>query len=471
MKKIDFSFVIFNDDVNKLQFFTGIDVIMTIIWLIICLSICFYIKSLNSEKEHYAYFMRNFYFKLFFALVFAFYYILFISGGDSIAFWDSSLRLTNLLYESPKYYFQEWGQYVGTPGYVSHFTFKTGMPPGWIAREAEGYYTSKIISVFNPLTMGSYMADTVIFAFISSLASFKLYDFIVSFGTHDYKKLATYFLLVPSLAFWCSGLSKDTIITICLYYAIPLFYNLLFGKNKFNLLNLLFLILFANILVNVRSFMLLTLIGPFFFAFNVRILNSYIQNKFAKRLANLIILGIGFGFMSYYFGGESAQKYLTEAEVTQKDFQNNPIYTGKKYDLGNIEFTPTGMLKAMPMAVFTGIYRPFPWESLSPGLILNAFECIILFYLTFIFIFNQRKKRITRIRNTDILTFAFYFVFIMAFMTGFTSVIFGVLVRLRAPLLPFFILLLTVKPEKEKIETENQETFESDNLETIPLVN
>jgi hypothetical protein len=59
----------------------------------------------------------------------------------------------------------------------------------------------------------------------------------------------------------------------------------------------------------------------------------------------------------------------------------------------------------------------------------------------------------------------------MAFMTGFTSVIFGVLVRLRAPLLPFFILLLTVKPETEKIETEEQENINSDNLETIPVVN
>jgi hypothetical protein len=34
-------------------------------------------------------------------------------------------------------------------------------------------------------------------------------------------------------------------------------------------------------------------------------------------------------------------------------------------------------------------------------------------------------------------------------MTGFTSVIFGILVRLRAPLLPFFMMLLTVKPEEE----------------------
>ena len=40
-------------------------------------------------------------------------------------------------------------------------------------------------------------------------------------------------------------------------------------------------------------------------------------------------------------------------------------------------------------------------------------------------------------------------------MTGFTSVIFGILVRLRAPLLPFFLLLLTVKPKEDKKEDEN----------------
>jgi hypothetical protein len=38
---------------------------------------------------------------------------------------------------------------------------------------------------------------------------------------------------------------------------------------------------------------------------------------------------------------------------------------------------------------------------------------------------------------------------IMAFMTGFTAIIFGLLVRLRAPLLPFIILLLIIEPEEE----------------------
>jgi hypothetical protein len=49
-------------------------------------------------------------------------------------------------------------------------------------------------------------------------------------------------------------------------------------------------------------------------------------------------------------------------------------------------------------------------------------------------------------------------------MTGFTSVIFGILVRLRAPLLPFFLLLLTIEPKQDTI-VEQDEPGES--LETI----
>ena len=67
----------------------------------------------------------------------------------------------------------------------------------------------------------------------------------------------------------------------------------------------------------------------------------------------------------------------------------------------------------------------------------------------FKFLWNKPIKRFARIRDSEILTFSLYLVIIMAFMTGFTSVIFGILVRLRAPLLPFVILLLTIEPEKD----------------------
>jgi hypothetical protein len=459
MKKIDFSIILYNDGVNKLTFFTGLDLLMLIFWLSLVLIIAIYIKTKNSDKEHYKFFMRNLYFKLVFSIIFAFYYIFFIQGGDTIAFYDTSRILTNLFFKYPEYYFQEWSTYSLQEGYINHFTPETGSPPGWITREPEGYFVSKIFSVVNIFTGSSYLATTVLTAFITSLASFKLYDFIVSFGIHDYKKLAIYFLFIPSLSFWCTGISKDSLIVICLYYLIPTIYNLVNRKTKLKLSNVLVILLLFWVLLNIRSFMAAVVIVPFIFAFNVQFAKRYFSSKFIRSLIRSIVIMIGFIFIGFYFSGETAQKYLLEAEVTQQDFKNNKVYTGAKYDLGEVTFTPTGLLRAMPLSVFTGIYRPFPWEALSPGLILNGIECIILIYLSFVFIFNKGRKRIARIKNTDILAYSLYFVIIFAFMTGFTSVIFGILVRLRAPLLPFFLLLLTIKPQEENTEVP-EETLE-----------
>jgi hypothetical protein len=244
---------------------------------------------------------------------------------------------------------------------------------------------------------------------------------------------------------------------------IPTIYNLFSGKAKLKIWNVLSITFLSWILLNTRYFMLITLVVPFIVAFNVQFAKRYFTNKLIQRFVRTFILFVGFGLIGFYFSGETAQKYLKEAEITQQDFKTNKIYTGAKYDLGEVSYTPTGLIRAMPMSIFTGIYRPFPWEALSPGLFLNALESLILLYLTFVFIFNKRGKRIARIRNTDILIFSWYFVIIFAFMTGFTSVIFGVLVRLRAPLLPFFLLLLTVKPEEDNLDQNGEEIVENKN--------
>ena len=457
MKNIDFSIVLYNDHLNKLTFFTGLDLILCCLWLTILIILANYIRSRNKEKVHYQFFMINFYLKIVFSFIFAFYYIFFIKGGDTIAFYDTSRVLTNLLFKYPEYYLAEWSTHAKDANYIMHFTPETGFPPSWIAMEEEGYFVSKLFSILNIFTGSSYLADTIFTAFLTSMASFRMYDFIVSFNLHDYKKLAIYFLFIPSLSFWCTGVSKDSLILIFIYYLIPTVYNLLSGKAKLKIWIIFLILLYSWILLNIRSFMLITVIVPFIFAFNVQFAKRYFSNKFSQRFIRTFVIFIGFGFIGFYFSGETAQKYLKEAEVTQQDFKNNKIYTGAKYDLGEVSYTPTGILRAMPMSIFTGIYRPFPWEALSPGLILNGIESVILFYLTFLFLFNNRGKRIGRIRESDILTFSLYFVIIFAFMTGFTSVIFGVLVRLRAPLLPFFMMLLTVEPEENKKEEQTTE--------------
>lgn len=49
--------------------------------------------------------------------------------------------------------------------------------------------------------------------------------------------------------------------------------------------------------------------------------------------------------------------------------------------------------------------------------------------------------------------YAIIFVIITAFMAGYTSILFGVLVRIRSIALPFFFLILTVRKPKENAIT------------------
>jgi len=128
----------------------------------------------------------------------------------------------------------------------------------------------------------------------------------------------------------------------------------------------------------------------------------------------------------------------------QQDFRTNKIYGASKYDIGLTDASPSGMLSAMPVSILAGIYRPFVWEALSPTLFLNGLESLFFMYLTALFFFKGNlRKKIQKIRQHEFLIFALFFMLMMAFMAGFTGVLFGVLVRFKAPALPFLVILLT----------------------------
>ncbi|MFM7661073.1 MAG: hypothetical protein ACKO6A_00225, partial [Bacteroidota bacterium] len=364
MKNIDFSIVLYNDHTNRLTFFTGLDFLWLILWVILVLVIANYIRARNKKKEHYKFFMLNLYFKLAFSLIFCLYFIFFIRGGDTIAYFDTSRVLTNLLFKHPEYYFAEWPMFMDQVDYVGHFSQETGFPPKWIAREEEGYFVSKLFSLLNIFTGSSFLANNVITAFLMSLASFRLYDFFVSFGLHDTKKLAIYFLFIPSISFWCSGISKDFIAITCLYFMIPMAYNFITIKKKRKIWIVFLMLLLSIILFKIRPFMLLVIFIPFLFLINFLFLKTYFKSKLTQRIIWLLFVFISLGILQNYLTRESGQKYLNEVKITQTDFKNNQIYKGAKYDIGEFNASLTGLLKATPISLVSGIYRPFLWEAL-----------------------------------------------------------------------------------------------------------
>jgi hypothetical protein len=190
--------------------------------------------------------------------------------------------------------------------------------------------------------------------------------------------------------------------------------------------------------------MLLCVIAPLLYAWSASLAKKYETRKFEKFFIRLFFtLLIGSGFAAF-FGTSLADSFIKDASVINQDMTTNKTYGSNRYSLGEVDYSPVGMVAAAPMSIIAGFYRPYIWEALSVSLILNGLESVVLIYFTFRFIASRKiGQRIKRIRKHEFLIFAFFFALILAYFAGFNSILFGVLVRFKAPVLPFLVIVLT----------------------------
>lgn len=391
------------------------------------------------------YHSRNFNIKIILVLVYAFYYVFIVGGGDTIAYWDGAVTLSNLFWKSPSMYLEQLLNEPTPEMHLRHFNYETGSPPGWIYREAESWFVSKIFSFISFVSFKSYIVGSLISSYIVSIASFRLFILVESFKLHQAKYVAFATLFLPSVVFWCSGVTKDTIVLLSVIYINVNFLEWILkipGNNKKRVLVIVF---YGFLLYHVRDFML-SLIGvAFMVVLMARLANKYRKKPFA--FYSLRIITIVIGFLVFITQGSKLEEneQIKEAEVISKDFETNTTYEGSRYSIGVTNFSSAGLIVAFIPAVLAGLYRPFLWEGLTFSLIFNGLESIYFLYLTWFFVKKDFFKKVKIVRQNEFLVFAFVYAVLLAFMVGLTSGLFGVLVRFKAPLLSFFILILTVE--------------------------
>ena len=437
-------------DLFELDYFSILDLAWALLALVIILLFVNVRKKKYRELDYSEYYTTNVWMKLGLSLVYAVYYITVVKGGDTLAYWDGALKMSNLFLKSPSLYFEELFNAPDMTLMYSHFDTQTGYPPGWIYREPESWFISKIMSLFVFVTFKSYLVATLVMAYISSLASWKLYELVHSYKLHTNRNIAIATLLIPSVSFWCSGVTKDTVVLFSTIFIVYHAFHILSLEIETKRKNWIYLAFYVFLLYHLRSFMVTTIAVPLMISYSIRLVNKYRQQKFKYYLIRFSTFTLGITFFILQGNSLSNSEELEQAAIINKDFATNTTYEGTRYDIGITDYSPQGMIAAFPAATIAGFYRPFPWEARSLTMISNGLEDAFFLFLTILFFRKDFLKKINVIRKNEFLVFALFFAVLMAYMAGVTSGLLGVLVRFKAPVIPFLLILLTIDISKTK---------------------
>lgn len=429
-------------------------------WAALPLYIIIILYFANSHKRRrekydplYSYYTNGLIIKLFGGVVFASIYYYYYKGGDTFSYYDSALAMNNLLTTSFKDFLQNEFLSANHARYFL-FTSKTGFPVPYMYYD---HQTFMVIRLFTPillLAFKGYLLTSVIAAWISYIGLWKLFKVFVVYYPELKNEFFIAIICFPSVIFWGSGISKDTITLTCSAWVVYSAYNIFIVKRRI-FINLVTLIITFYIVLNIKPYIIFALSpGLLMWITSSRIYR--IKNNIVKALILPFILAVcllgGYLILSSldsYMGKFSLDKVTTTAVVTETDLKQD-YYGGHSFDIGKFENTPSGYAKIFPKAFVAGAYRPFIWESGNAVMLISALENLLLLYLTFLALRRGIFKMFSRMFNEPLLFFCVSFSIFFAFAVGLTTSNFGALVRFKIAYLPFFVSALFILASKKE---------------------
>lgn len=270
-------------------------------------------------------------------------------------------------------------------------------------------------------------ALSLLAAFLSYLGWIAVFLFFYKYLGDRYKLVLLIALfLVPSVVFWTSALLKEMLVVFSLGFGLYFF-----DKKKY-LWSGLFLILlsFTKIYIALPVFPALI---AYSLAKKYGVAKSY---GFVYLVALFLVLVLHFAGSKYDLLLKLSQKqhdFIVMAETSR---------AGSMIQLPELSNNLMNFVKMFPEAVFNSFFRPFVFDYTSVIVLPNIIENVLL--LLYVLLIIVKFKRVENGKMLNISIFALVYAFTVFLIIGYTVPVLGALVRYRAPLLPFFVIGLSV---------------------------
>lgn len=248
-------------------------------------------------------------------------------------------------------------------------------------------------------------------------------------------------LLVPSVAFWTSGVLKEA-------WCVGGLGLLAYGAH--NLLNR------RQVLAAIPAVMgtvLIALVKPYvLFGIVVAVAAVIGVRKGRVRLVHVMLataVAVGGLLVLTTLYPEWGSERLGDSIAHQR--YNNQLSGGDtQIDLGNDldalrDTSLFAQLKVLPLALLTALFRPLPFEARKISQLSAAIEnTVIIVLLVQLFIRAKRGQLLREIVSTPILAGSIVFVLTFSAGIGLGAQNLGGLSRIKVPMMPFYFLLLLV---------------------------
>ncbi len=283
------------------------------------------------------------------------------------------------------------------------------------------------------ITGPSIYAGFIVFAFLSFLGSYYFYRaFEVAFPKGNTQLFLILIFFFPSLLYWPNGIGKDALIS--LFLGLFAYGTARFVRNQMK--GLVPLVLGILGILCVRPHIAMVLI----FVLGLVLLTLIFQKSTSKKYVYILcLMGIVVSawllmpIVGTYIraGGLSFQSIITSFQDTQDfTFEGGSAY--QVVDITNpIQF---------PLTLLTLMFRPFPWQAHNLQALVQALEGFVLIGLT-LWRIKSIGRALIDVKSDAYL--CYIWLSIIGVLIGLTSIAnYGILVRERAMILPFLLMLL-----------------------------
>jgi hypothetical protein len=305
-------------------------------------------------------------------------------------------------------------------------------------------FFSKIVSVFCLLTNDNYWIVSLYLSFISFVCSWTLVNVVIKHFPMFKMEALFAFLFVPSVVFWGSGLIKECLALAALFYLSFVFTRIWF-EDRISMWDIFFGFIALWILWQLKYYyaaIFLPVVVTTLFVRRILIPLLKIKSSRLEVLLWLMILILPFIGISLLKENFHPDVLFHVVVRNYGEFQalSEP---GDAIIFSDLKPTVVSILYHTPKALFSGLFRPFIWESHNVLQVFSSVENMFLFML-FIASLKNFKALFSTSDRLVVLSIITYVVLLCVFLTLSTPN-FGTLSRYRVAYLPFLVFLISIK--------------------------